>query len=122
MNYTTVISVEAIYGTPYPAIPEGYEQVGFDMVSADEEYLAVDKPNAVHHRNQNPVSRPAGPRIILRKAKKYQFVFREYGFIQAGEWGVSCSDVSPYRQPQITQAGIPWHGWTMIFDRVEVKE
>ena len=122
MNYTTVISVKEIYGTPYPAIPEGYEQVGFDMVSADEEYLAVDAPNSVRHRNQNPVSRPAGPRIILRKVKKYQFVFREYGFIQAGEWGIRCHEVSVYMMPDIQQASLPWPGWTMIFDRVEVKE
>lgn len=125
MNSSITITIKDIYGTDTPNIPDDYEAVSFDIVSDDEVYLSAYMPNPVFRSNRKP-NRPIGPRIILRKKKKYQFVFREYGEIKPGEWGVNISGIVLSGQsrafPDIREAGNCWPGVTMIFDRVEVKE
>lgn len=125
MNSSVTITIKDIYGTENPNIPEDYEAVEFRVVKPNEQYLPSQVATEVWIYTSNSSVGRAGPRIILQKKKKYQFVFREYGEIKPGEWGLNISGIVLSGQstfPEIREAGNCWPGQTMIFDRVEVKE
>lgn len=89
-----IVTVKDVYGTDEPDIPNGFEQVEFRCVKADDEYLTVYQDRA---SGNDDAVKVIGPRIILRRRKvtRKQWVFTETGehrHAERGEWFGDLND------------------------------
>lgn len=93
----------SVYGTATPAIPDGWEEVGFGQVRLNEPFLMFNQVAAecasladvLQHTPENE------PRIILRRIPELKipegWKFVRKGLPKRGEWWISLTQAVPYQ-------------------------